>query len=90
MKLIALRSGKYYTVISWPFIIVYWYITCRGYSFRRSFSRLGEIRSIVPASINVMALTATASKATVKIILRTLGMRRNVHTISVNPSKANV
>ena len=34
----------------------------RGLSFREAFTRLHEVRSIMPSNIGVMALTATASR----------------------------
>ena len=64
--------------------------TYRGESFRHAFSRLGEIRSLLPATVNVMALTATASKDTARVIVRTLGMKKCLHTISISPSKENM
>ena len=67
-------------------IPLFCFFICRGDTFRWSFSRLGEIRSIIPPSINVMALTATASRATTKVIIRTLGMQKKLHTSSFNPS----
>ena len=35
--------------------------TCRDDRFHQEFSRLGEVRSIIPEHVNVMALTATAT-----------------------------
>ncbi len=37
---------------------------------------LGEVRSIIPDSVRMMALTATATKATRIAVCRTLGMIR--------------
>ena len=39
-----------------------------GDEFRRAFSKIGDLRSILPASINVMALTATATVETFDIV----------------------
>ena len=36
-------------------------ILCRGESFHREFSRLGEAQSVILEHVNVMALTATTS-----------------------------
>ena len=62
---------------------------CRGDSFRTEFSRLGEIRSILPPDTHVMALTATASRSLQDSVMKTLSMR-NVATVAVSPDKPNV
>ena len=36
------------------------FLQCRGDQFRIAFTHLGEIRSIIPSTVNVLALTATA------------------------------
>jgi len=33
----------------------------RGHDFRKAFADIGELRSIIPSNVNVMALTATAT-----------------------------
>ena len=50
------------------------YTCCRGNTFRRAFSELGVLRSLVPGNVKVMALTATATKLTQKAVCRSLGM----------------
>ncbi len=60
----------------------------RGESFRTEFSHLGEIRSIVPEEINVMALTATATLSTRKFIIRNLSMT-NPTVVYTPPIKDN-
>ena len=45
------------------------YINCRGECFQTDYGRLGEIRALLPTSVNVMALTATATQVSrIKII----------------------
>lgn len=61
----------------------------RGTSFRREFSHLGEIRSIIPEGVHVMALTATATKATRQFVIRKLNMYDPV-IISISPMKTNL
>ena len=61
----------------------------RGESFRCEFSRLEEVRSILPCTVNVMALTATASATLRRSITWTLGMQ-NIELIEVSPDKANI
>ena len=61
----------------------------RGEEFRKEYSRLGEIRSILPQTVNVMALTATATKTLRKDIAELLGMKNPV-VVSVSPDKRNI
>ena len=40
------------------------YLTlCRGENFRKEFANLGEVRSLIPETVRIMALTATAMKS---------------------------
>ena len=50
------------------------FTNCRGTTFRREFVSLGEIRSILPEKVNCMAITATATSSTKKLICNTLGL----------------
>ena len=61
----------------------------RGDSFRAIFSRVGEVRSLLPKGVHVMALTATATKPVRLAVCRTLGMRCP-HVVAVSPVKANI
>ena len=61
----------------------------RGDDFQQIFKQLGELRAIVPASINMMALTATAMKSSRTEICHILGMNDPV-VIEVSPDKPNV
>lgn len=47
------------------------------------------MRSLVPASVNMMALTATATTVTRQKIVRALCMKR-CYSITTNPPKENV
>ena len=53
---------------------VYLFYLCRGDTFRVAFSHLGDIRSVLPEHVHVMALTATATKDTRLAVSRILGM----------------
>ena len=53
------------------------------------FARLGEVRSLIPSHVNVMALTATATKATRKAVVKRLSMK-SPEIISITPDKPNV
>ena len=61
----------------------------RGESFRRVLLKVGELRSLVCESVNMMALTATATSAVQQEVERVLGMRK-LTTVAISPSKANV
>ena len=61
----------------------------RGDSFCCEFFRLGEVRSIIPEYVNVMALTATTSVSTRKEIIKSLDMQNPV-VVSVSPMKENI
>lgn len=64
-------------------------LPCRGDTFRREFSNLGEVRSLLSQDVNVMALTATATKTSRKEICRVLGMRWSV-VVAESPNKSNI
>lgn len=65
------------------------YILCRGTSFRRDFATLSEVRSIVPRSVRLMALTATATLPTRRFIIKNLGMKTPA-IVYVPPVKDNI
>ena len=65
------------------------FVHFRGSSFRPEFSQLGEVRSIIPESVNVMALTATATKTIRASIIKILDMQTPT-VISVHPGKNNI
>ena len=52
-------------------------------------SRIGEVRSLLPAHVNLLALTATATRSLRMDVSRLLGMRNEL-VISVSPCKANI
>lgn len=62
---------------------------CRGTDFRQEFANLGEVRSLVPETVHIMALTATATKASRQAICRTLGMIRP-KVVTVSPNRPNI
>ena len=66
------------------------YLLCyRGDSFREDFAHLGELRSILPPSVHVMALTATATCTLRTSIIKTLGMI-DLFILSQSPHKENI
>ena len=54
-----------------------------GEEFRETYRRVGELRALVPAHVNVMALTATASNSLQTQCCSMLGIS---HCIIVNVS----
>lgn len=65
------------------------YLTCRGDTFRTTLKRIGEIRSLLPQHVHVMALTATATRKLLIAVEGILGMKKPV-VVSVPPCKANI
>ena len=61
----------------------------RGETFRHTLSRIGEMRSLVDESVNVLALTATATKSLRSDVARILGMK-NEMVVSISPCKKNI
>ncbi len=55
-----------------------------GESFRIAFAEIGNLRSIIPSEVNIMALTATVTQKTFKTILERLAL------ISVSPQRDNI
>lgn len=61
----------------------------RGEQFRPTLLRLGELRSLLPSSANILALTATANQKVQKGIKRIMGTP-NMKLIYVSSSKENL
>ena len=61
----------------------------RGDDFRVEFSRIGELRSILPTNVNVMALTVTATISIRLSVMKLLGMREPT-VIQISPEQNNI
>ena len=61
----------------------------RGLTFRKAFERIGEVRSVIPKHVHLMALTATAAKDTRRSILQKLNMA-DTKIINISPEKGNI
>ena len=61
----------------------------RGDDFRLVFAELGTLRSILPSRINILALTATASKPTLDAVVHRLAMVDPV-IIGIPPNRPNI
>lgn len=64
-------------------------ICFRGEAFRREFAQLGELRSLVPPGVHMMAMTATATNATRKAIFKSLHMIKP-KIIYIKPARENL
>lgn len=64
-------------------------IIIRGDEFRKEFSHLGELRSLLPRHVKIMALTATATKQLRKSVITILGMKKT-SVVSVSPHRQNI
>ena len=60
-----------------------------GESFQNALLKVGEIRSLVCESVNIMALTATTTCAVRQDVESALGMKHPV-VITLSPSKSNI
>ena len=60
---------------------------CRGEDFRLEYLYLSEPCSLIPTSVNIMALTATASDALISEIIKDTGMI-NPSIVQVSPDKS--
>ena len=63
--------------------------SCRGETFRTDLKNIGEVRSILPDGMNIMALTATATKMLRNSISRIIGMH-NPFVVAISPCKRNI
>ena len=60
-----------------------------GDEFRIAFAHIGELRSLIPSTVSVMALTATATHDTYKAVVHRLSMK-NVAVIALPPGQKNI
>ena len=60
-----------------------------GQTFRNVLLRIGEVRSLVPPAVCIVALTATATKTVQQQVTSILGMR-SPSIVAVSPCKHNV
>ena len=76
-KLVAIVVDEAHCIKTW------------GDKFRRSFSKLGELRSLIPSGVNIMALTATATCSTFDIIKERLSLFKPI-LVSTSPFRNNI
>ena len=63
--------------------------SCTGEQFRREYSQLSEVCSILPRNVNIMALTATATKSLRNEVSILLNMENPV-LVPACPDKKNI
>ena len=61
----------------------------QGKTFQKEFGNLGEVRSLIPKNVRIMALTATATSHTCEIICKLLGIVDAV-IVAEPPSRPNI
>jgi len=61
----------------------------RGDKFRTAFADIGNIRSLLPKNINVMVLTATATRTTLSSVKSRLTMEDPV-IVGLPPNRPNI
>ena len=61
----------------------------RGDSFIVTYSQLGDIRSLLPSNIHIIALTATATKETLKVVSNRLSLESPV-LVGLPPDRKNI
>ena len=83
-----LRNGMYYSHIMLP-LSCHVTIFIRGTTFRHVLARVGEVRSLIPSSVHVMALTATATSSDRIAVMQMIGLQ-NPYTLKQTPSKPNI
>ena len=77
LNLVALVIDEAHCVITW------------GDEFRVAFASIGELRSLIPSTCGVMALTATATRDTFDAVVKRLSMT-NVAIIALPPGRTNI
>ncbi len=60
-----------------------------GDDFRKTYAEIGQVRSIIPAAVNILALTATATHETYQIVLTRLAMK-DPKLIALPPFRNNI
>ena len=76
-NLVALAVDEVHCVKSW------------GDQFRKSFSRIGDLRSLIPKHVNILALTATATYETISVVIDKLSMQE-VKIVALSACRNNI
>jgi len=65
------------------------FIIYRGKDFRTTFAEIGSIRSLIPNSVKILALTATATRETLDCVLDSLSLE-DPAIIGMPPNRPNI
>ena len=68
--------------------VLYWWLF-RGDEFRSTFAEIGSVRSLIPRSVKVLALTATATKDTLESVISRLSLQ-DPAIIGLPPDRINI
>ena len=71
------------------YCICVYLIICRGDDFRVAFARIGDVRSILPNNVHILALTATATPDILKTVKTRLSLDDPV-LVGVTPNRGNI
>ena len=61
---------------------------CRGDDFRAAFAHIGDLRSILPDDVHILALTATCTTEILKAVKMRLSLD-DPAVIGVSPNRSN-
>ncbi len=76
-KMVALAVDEAHCVKNW------------GDEFRVCFSKIGDLRSLLPTHVNVLALTATATEKTMEVVTQRLALR-DLAIVALPPNRPNI
>lgn len=76
-KLVSLAVDEAHCVSKW------------GDKFRVAFAKIGELRSLIPQHVHVLALTATATQETLRVVSHRLSLK-DVVVVALPPSRPNI
>lgn len=76
-RMVALAIDEAHCVKTW------------GDEFRVAFAHIGELRSLLPSEVRVMALTATATKSTLRHVQARLSMQMLI-VVGLSPLRDNI
>ena len=64
-------------------------LICRGDEFRSTFAEIGSVRSLILKSVQILALTATATKETLESVITRLSLQDPI-IIGLQPDRINI
>ena len=72
-----------------PFYKIVLFDCHRGDEFRIAFAHLRELRSVLPSTVPIVALTATATKDTFKAVVKRLSLN-DPKIVALPPERPNI